>query len=71
MSPPDWKFLLEWLGKEDMSRLGECKGQTLDELVRAGLAQIGTAPPGLHADYSPVTLTLAGKRMLNAVQRLG
>lgn len=54
------KFLLEWLGKEDASLHGECKGNALQRLVDLGLASIGPTPAGRTDDYALVRLTDAG-----------
>lgn len=58
------KFLLEWLGKEDASALGECEGQSLNVLVNLGLAAIGPTPEGCHPHYRAVSLTDAGHALL-------
>lgn len=55
------QFLLEWLGKEDSSALGECEGQSLTVLVNLGLAEIGPPRAGLHPHYRRVSLTDAGR----------
>lgn len=66
----DERGLLEWL--QDGGQYGECKGKSLDRLIELGLAEI-TAPrdgqfiaqgPGL--DYQAVTLTEAGRALINA-----
>lgn len=54
-------FLLNWLGAEESSALGECKGQQLDALIAKGLAEIVRPEAG---DYARVRLTEAGRRKL-------
>lgn len=63
------KFLLEWLGKEDSSALGECEGQSLTVLTNLGLASIGATPLGRHPHYSRVALTEAGRALLSGASR--
>jgi hypothetical protein len=58
------KFLLEWLGKEDSSALGECEGQSLNVLVNLDLAEVGPPRAGLHPHYRRVSLTEAGRAAL-------
>lgn len=53
------RFLLEWLAKEDVSQLGECKGADLDVLVLHGLASV----PHPENDFSGVSLTDEGQRL--------
>ena len=68
------KFLLEWLGKEDFSQYGECKGRDLDRLVTLGCATIHA--PGEHQrfisngmgdDCRAVSLTESGIAALKAI----
>ena len=66
---PTERFLLEWLSKEDWSRLGECRGLPLDKLLQRGLAEVSTAQmkPG-YEDYRGVRLTEAGWKELRNEQ---
>lgn len=54
------RFLLDWLSKEDVSSLGECKGRDLDQLVAYGLARITLPTDSKHQDYGHVSLTATG-----------
>lgn len=57
-------FLLDWLGKEDWSAYGECRGRDLDGLIAGGLAELAHSPP---TDRTGVRLTELG-RMLALTQ---
>jgi hypothetical protein len=59
----DQRFLLDWLSREDWSAAGECRGQTLDNLIAHGLAEYGPEDRR-GADYRGVRLTEAGWGML-------
>lgn len=68
------QFLLEWLGKEDVSQYGECHGAALDRLIDLGLAQLhgeesGTDNPfiakGKSLMYRAVSLTELGRQALS------
>lgn len=61
--------MLNWLSKEDASLYGECRGTTLARLMELGLAEkVGDPDEWLH-DYSYVSLTDAGRRVLS--ERIG
>lgn len=64
-------FLLEWLGKEDSSAYGECKGRDLDVLVDLGLAEVGPMQPiyPTSRDFCRVSLTEAGWERRAALAR--
>lgn len=64
-------FVLDWLGKEDTSAYGECKGSALDALVVAGLAQVGPSQAGRSDDYRRVWLTEAGRQARAALSPEG
>jgi DNA-directed RNA polymerase subunit RPC12/RpoP len=52
--------LLQWLGQEEGSLYGECKGPLLDELKHLGFVFIDDPPPGRDHDYALVRLTPLG-----------
>lgn len=52
--------LLQWLGQEDSSLYGECKGALLDELKHLGFVFVDDPPPGRGHDYALVRLTPLG-----------
>lgn len=61
------QFLLEWLGKEDSSAFGECRGSDLQALLESGLAELGPYPfRSNDENYRRVSLTEAGRRALQA-----
>lgn len=62
------RFLLEWLGKEESSALGECSGCDLDVLINRGFAVIAPAPEGQHRHFGRVSLTDAGRATLSCQQ---
>lgn len=62
------RFLLEWLGKEESSALGECSGCDLDVLINRGFAVIAPAPEGQHRHFCRVSLTDAGRATLSCQQ---
>lgn len=60
----DERFLLEWLGREDVSAYGECYGPSLDHLAALGIVLIEPYGPGLADHYGRVTLTDLGRTTL-------
>jgi hypothetical protein len=56
--------LLEWLGEEDMSLYGECKGLDLDVLVGCGLAVVHDDELEGSSYWRTVSLTEAGRAAL-------
>lgn len=60
-------FVLDWLGRDDSSALGECNGAGLSGLIDKGLAEIGPQPK-YHTDprYRRVWVTEAGRSRLAA-----
>lgn len=58
------RFLLEWLGKEESSALGECYGSDLNELFRRVLAVVTPPRVGVDDGYRRVSLTPAGRASL-------
>lgn len=73
---PGEKYVLRWLGAADYSQYGECCGKALDGLLDAGLAQIedpgggdgGFIAKGDDIMYRAVSLTAAGKELLNKIE---
>src|SRR5512133_555852 len=58
------RFLLEWLGKDDVSRYGECRGKDFDALRDAGLVHLHGPDNHPRADYFGCALTAAGYAVL-------
>lgn len=54
------RSVLDWLGREEASQLGACKGGALDSLVAKGLVQVLPRPQGYDEDYRAVILTPTG-----------
>lgn len=53
--------LLDWLGREDSSAYGECKGPLLDQLIDDRLVMVrADGIPSRGTDYHRVSLTEAG-----------
>ena len=59
------RFLLEWLSREDWSAYGECYGRELDELLRAGLAEMAQHGAAISG-RTGVRLTDAGRAALDS-----
>lgn len=59
-------FLLNWLGREDVSQMGECQGIDLDRLVSLGLAEVVPSQAGKQRgiEYNLVRLTEDGRAVL-------
>jgi hypothetical protein len=68
--------LLEWLGEEDFSRYGECRGRALNLLVEHGLAKVHKDDERFwvhtlsedREDYQAVSLTDAGRDVLRTLK---
>lgn len=69
--------LVVWLGEENFSQLGECKGKALDVLISKGFAQIhelGEHQGGFisrgdgSGDYRAVSLTEAGREFVASLK---
>lgn len=56
--------MLEWLGEEESSALGECDGPDLSELFRRGLAVVTPPRVGIDNGFRRVSLTDAGRALL-------
>lgn len=56
-------FLLDWLGKEDFSTYGECKGPDFEALEHRGLVRLWPNDER-HKDYWRVSLTAQGIQVL-------
>ncbi len=67
--------LLKWLGAEDFSQYGECRGRALNALIEHGFAKVhadsehqsGFIAKGRGEDYRAVSLTDAGRAALATV----
>lgn len=62
------RFLLEWLGKEDVSQYGECRGADFDALERLGLVELLGTRDDPRLDYLGCRLTDAGRTRLAALK---
>lgn len=67
---PETAFLLEWLSKEDVSQLGECRGPAFDDLLRMGFAEFVDPPSDTACltGYEGVRATDAGREWLKGAR---